>query len=227
MQSQSVMIDYLQNEVKPGEQLLWWGKPEPSRKAKTPSTATAVYIVNGILAIFMVFLIAFDIHLLNEESSLFSGPDPFTVLLLIVAIGLLGLNLYRIYAAYSVAQKHITNLRHTIYGITNQRVIVMTAGTQGFAVNSYGANDIGQINRVETGDGWGDVSFGKPRHIQQGVRTLTIVEKLVGIPEVQKVADILTRTFKIAPPAATPPAQTWYPQQPAQPYPPTPQQYME
>lgn len=222
MQPQSVMIDYLQNEVKPGEQLLWWGKPELSRRAKTASTATVVYIVNGILAVLMLFLVAFDIHLLYEENSLLSEPDPFTILLLIVAIGLLGLNLYRIYAAYSTAQKYITNLRHTIYGITNQRVIVMTAGTQGFVVNSYGANDIGQINRVETGDGWGDVSFGKPRHVQQGARTLTLVEKLVGIPEVQKVADILTRTFKVTP-SATPSAPIWHPQQ----YPPTPQQYME
>lgn len=72
----------------------------------------------------------------------------------------------------------------------------MTASKQGFAVNSYTQHDIGQINRVETGGGWGDVSYGKVRQIRKGMRMISVTEKLVGIPNAHMVADSLTRTFK-------------------------------
>lgn len=223
MQTGPAMIDQLQNEVKPGEQLLWWGTPDPARKAKAVNTTTTAYIIYGILSVLMAGLVIFDIHLLQEDIMWLSGPDPFTVLMLLIGLGLLGINLYRIYATYSVTQKQITNLRNTIYGITNQRVIVMTAGQQGFAVNSYTRNEMGQINRIETGDGWGDVSFGRPRQIQRGTRTLTIVEKLVGVSDVRRVEDILIRTFKNTPPAMVP----GQPVLPVQSYPPMPQHYMQ
>ncbi|HET8846502.1 MAG TPA: hypothetical protein VFN35_33875 [Ktedonobacteraceae bacterium] len=210
MQVDAVLIDRLQNEVKPDEQLLWWGVPNPKRRVKAANPAVATYVVSGTLAIFMIALIIFNIYLFTEESRVSSGPDPFTVFLFIIAIVLLGVNAYRIYTAYTLTHKHATQLQQTIYGITNQRVIVMTLNGQGFAVNSYTASDIGQINRIETGDGWGDVSYGKPRQIQRGGRTLTIVEKMVGIPDAQRAADILTRTFKSP---ALPPN---YPPQPLQ-----------
>jgi hypothetical protein len=225
MQPGPAMIDHLQNELKPGEQLLWWGIPDPARRAKTASTVTPAYILYGTLILLAIGLIAFNIHLISEEIALLEGPDLFTIILLVISIALLLINAYRIYVTYNTTHKYVNDLRKTIYGITNQRVIVMTAGTPSFSVNSYTREEMGQIIRVETDDGWGDVSYGKPRQIQRGGRILTIVEKLVGIPNVRKVEDLLIRTFK-----SPQPVPGGYPPQaeaPAQSYPPMPQHYMQ
>lgn len=218
----SMVDSSLQQELKAGEQLLWWHRPDPAHRAKTGSVQTINLTIYSILALVMVALIIFDIQLFREESSL-NGIDSNTVILLLVSIVLLGVYLYRLFQLSHQRAQHATNLRNTIYGITNQRVIVMTATAQNFIVNSYRANDIGQINRVETGEGWGDVSYGKARHIQQGRRTLTIVEKLVGVPNVRQVEDLLVQTFKSAPAPGTPPV--FYTAQTPPPYPPTPQSY--
>lgn len=223
MQSGPIMVDpSLQQELKPGEQLLWWGKPDIARRVKTGSGQTINITIYSILALVMVALVIFDIQLFSEESS-FGSIDSNTVILLLVSLVLLGVYIYRLYQFASQRTQYTTNLRNTTYGITNQRVIVITATTQHFIVNSYRANDLGQINRVETGGGWGDVSYGKARHIQRGRRTIAIVEKLVGIPNVRLVEDLLVTTFKgSGTPPAFPPAQT---PPPPQSYPPTPQSY--
>src|SRR5579883_2720835 len=61
MQSEPMMVDpYLQHELKPGEQLLWWGRPDPKHRART-GNASGVFITNiviySILAFVMVGLI--------------------------------------------------------------------------------------------------------------------------------------------------------------------------
>lgn len=226
MQMEQAMVDpALQDELKPGEQLLWWGRPDPRRRAKTAGTQSISYIIYGVMVIVMAVLVASSIQLAQEETSYLSGPSTSTIALLIAAIILLGAYAYRIFLLYSQRAKYSITLKNTIYGITNQRVIVMTANPRGFAVNSYTHNDIGQINRVETGDGWGDVSYGKVRQMRSGLRTLNVTEKLVGIPNARMVADILARTFKNAGPGAP-----WYPPQtPALmlQYPPLPQEYVQ
>ncbi|MDQ2717161.1 MAG: hypothetical protein M3Z08_19850 [Chloroflexota bacterium] len=66
-------------------------------------------------------------------------------------------------------------------------------------MNSCTRDDIGQINRVETGGGWGNLSYGKARHIQRGNRLFTVAETLQGIPNVRMVEDLLSTTFKSVP----------------------------
>ncbi len=219
MQQQQMMIDLsLQNELKPGEQLLWWGRCDPKRKAKSININTGIgvgaqtanYIIYSVLAIAGLGLIFNALHLISEENNLFGRPDPTSIFLLLFSIVLLLLFVYRIYHMYSLTQRQTTNLRNTTYGITNRRVIVMIAKKQGPTVHSFTQNDIGQINRVETGGGWGDVAFGKVRQIQRGMRTLTITEKLQGIPNAHMVEDILVRTFKS-------PDASWSPEYVSQP----------
>jgi hypothetical protein len=225
MQTGPLQVDpYLQNELKPGEQLLWWGRPDPAHRVKSTGTVNTNYIIYGALAIAMVFLLFFDIHLINEESTDFSSPDPLTIGLLIISIILLSVYMYRIYMLYSATQKSTRNLRNTIYGITNRRIIVMTLVGQNFAVKSHTQSDIGQITRTETGGGWGDVGYGVPRAMQVGMRATTIVDKLAGVPGARLVEDILIRTFKNV---NAVPQQIWYSQPSVEPYPPSPQQYIQ
>lgn len=195
-QEYTMMVDpALQNELKPGEQLLWWGRPDPKRKAKSAYAQTANYIIYGILAVVAIGLIISNLNLIFQEIGFFGRPDSDSIFLLFVSFALLCVPLYRFYASYNLIQKQVNDLRNTIYAITNQRVIMMTARKSGVTVNSYTQNDIGQINRVETGDGWGDVAFGKVRQVQRGLRTIPVTEKFTGIPNVHLVADILSRTF--------------------------------
>lgn len=197
MHQEPIMIDpSLQNELKPNEQLLWWGRPDPARMVKNTNTQMATVIVFGLLLLVAIGLIFNNLRLIFEEISFFGQADSNSYFLLFISFLLLCVPSYRLYLLYSQTQKRINDLRQTIYGITSQRVIVMTASKQSFAVNSYTHNDIGQINRIETGGGWGDVAYGKVRQIQRGTRTITITEKLVGIPNAHMVEDILSRTFQ-------------------------------
>ena len=225
MQARPITIDLrLQSELKPGEQLLWWGRPDLARRVKNIGSVNASYLIYGILAVAMIGLVIFDANLLIEETAFSDGPQPFTIFMLLFSILLVGVYFYRIYAVFSIMQANNNNLRNTIYAITNQRILVMTQTRQNFAVKSHAHNDIGQITRTETGEGWGDVSYGIPRTRQIGLRTVAVVDKLVGIPNARLVEDILIRTFKNP---SVPPQQTWYAPQPTevpQPYYPPAQQ---
>ena len=242
MQSKTVMDNpYVQNELKPEEQLLWWGKPNLTRRLKNNTALYTNTILLGVLAIVALVLIFNSLNLLNEEIGFGDGLQSSTIFLLISCIALFAVSITRIVLFYNRIQKNVTNLRNTIYAITNQRIFVVTATSTSFAVKSHTRSDIGQIVRSETGEGWGDVSYGIPRAQQSGFRSVTVVDKFAGIPNARMVEDILIRTFKSGQQA---PQQVWYPpqpqsmpvqpyplrpqypaQQPAQPYPPLPQQY--
>jgi hypothetical protein len=234
MQSETVLDNpQVQNEMKPGEHLLWWGKPNLARRVKNHNTSLYINtIFMGILAVFMLFLVYNAWNLFMEEID-FSGSFQSTTLFLVILPSFMFiLCLFRIALVYYQFQKARTNLVNTTYAITDQRIIVITATGKGFAVKSHTRGDIGQIVRMETGEGWGDVSYGIPRSQQSGSRSVTVVDKLVGVPNAWMVEDVLMRTFKSGPPAA--PQQVWYPPQPqpqyyAQPtqYPPQPQYYAQ
>lgn len=197
MQPQQMMIDpSLQNELKSGEQVLWWGRCDPKRRARATNTYIAYYILYGVLCVAFFFLLFSVIQLAQSENTYLSGISSSTIALLVGTFILFGVMLYRISLTYRQQARQTTDLRNTTYGITNRRVIVMIARKQGPTVHSFTQSDIGQINRVETGAGWGDVAFGKVRQIQRGMRMLTVTEKLQGIPNARMVEDILARTFK-------------------------------
>jgi hypothetical protein len=224
----------LQNELKAGEQLLWWGKPDPAHSVKENNRLKNVMIIWRILAIILLALSLVCALLLRSEMA-FPGTwaiaslaslEISTIVILLVTVTVFAFCLNRVYLQWKAQHKHATNVKNTLYGITNQRIIVMTATKQGLTVSSFTREDIGQINRIETGGGWGDIMFSKPRQIQRGTRSIAVVSKLGGIPNVRLVDDILTRTFKNVAPSAPPPPLQPTPQTPTQ-YPPAPEDYMQ
>lgn len=189
----------IQRELKEGEQLLWWGQPEVKRRAKSSNNTLQVAAISyGLLAIIALIFIVVIAQLLQEESAyaFLSGIKVPSLMLLGAILVLLIFIGYRAYVTYNQYKKPITALRNTVYGITDQRVLVIVKNTQGFSVNSYTRDNMGQLNRVETGEGWGDITFGKVRQMQSGLRSVLVAEKLVGVPNVRSVEDLLERTFK-------------------------------
>lgn len=221
MQSETVLDNpQVQNEMKPGKHLLWWGKPNLAHRVKSH-----IFYINpiimGVLAIFSLWLVYNAWNLLIEEVGFDGNLQGSTLVLLIFCIVLFISCLARILLFYYQIQKNRANLLNTTYAITDRRIMVITATSKGLAVKSHTRGDIGQIVRAETGGGWGDVSYGIPRSQQAGFRSVTLVDKLAGIPNAGMVEDILMRTFKNSQPA---PQQDWYPSYPQQqPYPPQPQ----
>jgi hypothetical protein len=238
MQSETVLDNpQVQNEMKPGEHLLWWGKPNLAHRVKS-----RIFYLNpiimGVLAVFTLVLIYNAWNLLIEEIGFYGSFQSTSLSLFVFCVFLFLFCLARILLFYYQIQKNFANLRNTTYAITDRRIIVITATSKSLAVKSHTRGDIGQIVRSETGGGWGDVSYGIPRSQQAGFRSVTVVDKLAGVPNAGMVEDILMRTFKNSQPV---PQQGWYPsypqQQPylsqpqydAQPvqYPPSPQYYAQ
>lgn len=222
----------LQNELKAGEQLLWWGKPDPAHSVKVNNRLKTVMTIWIILAIILLALSLACALLLHTEMSF---PETWTIaslatlaistiVLLLVSIAVFVFCLNRVYLLWKAQRKHAVDIKNTLYGITDQRVIVMTGSKQGLIVSSYTREDIGQISRIETGGGWGDINYSKPRQIQRGMRSVAVVSRLAGVPDVRLVEDILTRTFKnVAPPV---PQSQQRPPTPAH-YPPAPEEYIQ
>lgn len=235
MQAEPMMVDpYLHSELRPNEQLLWWGKPDLAHSMKGNNYTVTLIVVWSVLAIILLALSIICASLLRTVMTIPVEWDVANlttlqismVALLLISLATFGICLYRLYLLWKLRHKHATDIKNTLYGITNQRVIVMTATRRGLAVASYTREDIGQISRVETGGGWGDVMYGKPRHIQRGTRQVAVVSKLAGIPNVRQVEDILTRTFKNTETPPVPPAIALQEMSQVQ-YPPAPEEYMQ
>lgn len=207
-EAQSVDLSVLR-ELRPDEQLLWWGQPDPRRQVRTNSPL--VYILYGILISAISSLLYFFLAQYAEVSQFF--PSIFVFFILFVLAILLLLLLIAAYGTYKIYHKIAIDLRHTTYAITDQRIITIVTNQQDFAVTSHTAEDVGMIQLVETDDGWGNVSYGYPHALQVGAVRATIIPTLTGIPHVRMVEDILSRTFKqrgySAPHVESPPASNF------------------
>ena len=200
-------------ELRPGEQLLWWGRPDPQHQVRQDHAYT--YILLACIIAALAYLLYFCVETyFGTRNGLLLAP----IFLVICMLLLLVLVLYAYLRLY---RKLASDLRHTTYAVTNQRIIVMVANPQGLNVTSHTAEDMGAIQLIETGDGWGDVSYGLPHTFAVGAARITIIDKLAGIPNARMVENLLNRTFKQMP---SPGQQAWAHPQPY-PYASTPQQY--
>lgn len=194
----------LMQEVKPDEQVLWWSRPNLARRVRPENLLTLPTAISTVLALFFLLLTVLLAQLLLAERATPEGPNGLVLVFCCACLAFFALYLYKALRIFDQSRQYTQNLKKTLYAITDRRIIVLTPARGGLSVKSYTRDDIGQISRVETGAGWGDVSYGRPRLLQQGTQLFTLVEKLVGLPDVRTVEDLLVRTFK-SPAASVPP----------------------
>jgi hypothetical protein len=129
-----------------------------------------------------------------------TGDDP-AVLVGSLLIALFLLFCLFLFLIFLIAPRSMTRtLARTVYGITNQRVVVITRGKNGPVTRSHTSADFGPLERLERGAGWGDISYGRPRFTRAGGTQVRVIDQLNGIPHVREVEGLLLRVFKNAQP---------------------------
>jgi hypothetical protein len=111
-------------ELRAGESMLWWGRPDPKRRMKRRQSQNIPLRFGIILAIFLL-MIFLDTLFIPDWTYIMSSSVSLVMLVVVNLIVLYSV-FYTIpvYLAYRRLQKQ---LRHTNYAITNQRAIMMTA----------------------------------------------------------------------------------------------------
>ncbi len=176
-------------ELRSGEQVLWWGRPDPKRQVIHKRSRLTPFWA-GIL---LVVLIGFDIFVFSHPYAIDGG---IVIAVMLVNAGLLfpaALVSYN----FVLRREHLRALRYTLYAITNQRALIVTAQPgKSRGVVSYAKEDIGTISRHEGKEGWGNLIFGMPRpSVVQGRRVMASAS-FGGIPKVREAELILFQTFK-------------------------------
>lgn len=136
-----------EQEMLPGEELLWAEKPLPGRVAlqSLPSALLAIPFLLVALVIFRQFLGFGMGHLM--PGGMMGGGSIFSIVIgVFVLVGLWMV----LSPLWSYRQGG-----NTVYAITDRRALIITGGR----VQSYGASDIEVIERRAREDGVGDVIF--------------------------------------------------------------------
>ena len=169
-----------QREMRPGEKLVWAGRPRPGAVARGSLLASAFGIPFLAFALFWTFLASGA-----AKGGGFGFFFPFFGLpFIIVGMGIVGTPLWAAVRA-----------RSTIYAITDQRIVIMrTGGTR--EVQSYGPEDLDSLDRRERPDGSGDIIFRNENLMRRG-RNGTYVSNnkigFFGIPDVRQVEQSIRR----------------------------------
>lgn len=180
----------LRNEMDDGEQLLWSGKPRPSRLAMQMLPVSVFGLFFGGFAIVLdSFALGMILHAgpaFSHGATSSSGTPAMAWIfpvfgLPFVAVGL-GMILSPLFA--------FRRAKTTVYGVTDCRAIIVTA-RRGKTVKSYRARDIDNISRVERSDGTGDVTFAHQySYTNDGNRNTTTIG-FFGIPEPREVEKMI------------------------------------
>lgn len=186
----------LWNQVKPelqnGEELLWVGKPMPLRVVLASSE-----LISGLVGVVMIiiFFIVFSsfyasFRMPSSFNSSFNSPFSFFSLFPLIFVAVGAFTIGRPIYAFFMATR-------TLYGLTDQRALIITQTFSGKKVESYTESD--QIERTEIANGKGDLVFDRThtRYRRKGgyrVRTRKI--GFFGIENVREVEAMMLRSLR-------------------------------
>lgn len=185
----------VEEELMPGEELLWVGRPA------SPFSGLAGHHARTSIVALLGFLIALGIFLwliplagvATAAPHMFFSPMWIPMILIFLLV---------LAAAASGPIGGMLNARRTTYAITNRRLLILD-GILSTKVTSYGPDDIERIERRSRGGGSGDIIFRyEPRayHTRrtdvmwQGPAT-SVPIGFFGIPDVRQVEQLLIETF--------------------------------
>ena len=202
MQSASTIDPLVLRELHPGEQLLWWARPDAQKRVTRETNVSRHLTAVVVLGIAVAFTLIIFFSILRNFI-MWGSPDGASLVTFLIFLLCIAFLIFRFILVLSRFDPRGTRLlRNTVYAITNQRIIVITVGKT-YNVISQTPDQIGQLDRLERPDGWGDIIYGIGRSAQIGTRTVVRRAALAGIPDVRGVEALLVRTFKQ--PAYTPP----------------------
>ena len=186
------LVARLRAELRPGETLVWTGRPIPAVAARG---AWIFSIVGGVMLIPMVVMavvfggIFLAVALLAKSACFLLFLLPFFGVLMII-VGIVALMPF-------LARRQAGN---TVYALTDRRAIIWQKGPFAFHVRSFAREQLQEFQRSERPDGTGDLIFEqvpwRDGHGHQQVRC-------VGFTSIARVRDVeeLIRATLLAPPS--------------------------
>jgi hypothetical protein len=195
MQEGEFIVDpVILRELRDGEQPLWCARPDPKRRIERGARPGAFeWSVRLRLACLPVVAILAAISFFVEPR--LAAAHTYTLLLVLAAILLL-ISLAGSLPKYGRKRSGSSELRHIVYAITNQRILVISTARGQQWVQPYTRQEIGRIQRLERQkDGWGDIIFGQGQP-GQGGQQVAAAARFIGIPDVRGVEALLLKTFK-------------------------------
>src|SRR5450432_2612053 len=123
MQSRPTIDDLsFQQELKLDEQVLWSGKPDPAHMVKNSNPQQVLLIIINIILVIVLFaLTLFMVQLFNEERAASTGLEIPSLLFVLICLASFVYRLYGLYRLFNQRRQRVTNLKKTLYAITNQR----------------------------------------------------------------------------------------------------------
>jgi len=196
---------FLKREMGPGEELLWFNRPDTKRFRMTGP--------NGIFLILTIIFGSIGLPMTIVAITLLATPHDTNGTNLATAFFIIGgtfLFMTLFFGIFALFYRQAS--RHTLYGITNQRIIILNTGPI-LTVDSYSRNDIGHITRRERPDNSGDLFFTGPRSPMYqynnnyaynnsnysygyGAYGMSNTGRFIAIPDVRTAERILRETFK-------------------------------
>lgn len=174
-----------QNELEPGENLLWTGNPDPQR---------AMFSTFG-LWFFAIPWTAFSLFWTwgaSGSGRRLSQPGwTFELLFPLFGLPFILIGFAMLLAPFSASRK----AKRTTYAITDRRVLVIESGRTKI-VQSFRGNDLGEIKRIERAGGSGDLVFAQRTSTDSDGDKRTTDTKFIGIADVRAADDLLRTTFK-------------------------------
>jgi hypothetical protein len=185
-QEQTALSQKLQQELQRNEQVIWQAYPEGSRRAKQSLLRTLLpsWMVLRLFLLLSMFLVVV------VTSIVYRSTTP--LLLVLYGSIFLAVMLVAIILVVSPRRTARRRLQNTIYAITTRRLLVITLDRDQWVQNSYEAQDLGRIDYIERGDGWGDVVIGVQQRVQsQGYSLVVMSPRLSGVEHARSVAALL------------------------------------
>ncbi|EFL90832.1 hypothetical protein [Ahrensia sp. R2A130] len=169
----------VQAELARREKLVWADRP---RRLRSHVMATLPIFLFGIP--FFAFAVFWTAAAAGFDTP--SSSDPFSMIFplfgvpfILVGLGLLSSPIWALHKA-----------RKTIYGLTEDRAIVITHGFSR-SVKSYNIADISRLERIMHGDQFGDLVFGEERRRGKKGRTITTKIGFYGIYDPKRLEETM------------------------------------
>lgn len=164
-------------ELENDEELVWIGKPS-LRRTMIPALTGF-----GIGVVWTAFIVNF-IYMWHSGPNDVRGPGGlFGMQGLLADLFFLPFIFIGVAALFSPLWFYV-EAKRTVYGLTNKRVLIVRVG-RSRKVQTFGPDDIGDVERIERPDGSGDLSFARRHYHDSDGNSKSRATQLVGIPEVR------------------------------------------
>ncbi len=190
MQVEESFLSVIRSELSHGEVVLWADRPDPQRVMiqTLPLMGCGIAWTAGVLPIIMMQVFAFgsvsDRTDINSSSKFNWSAILFGIPFIAVGIAMTISPFWQRWQA-----------RHTVYALTDERIIIIR-GTFKRSVKSFQPAQVEIFERVERGDGSGDLTVAKETYKDSDGHNQVSNVVLIGIKEVRKVEELIRKTLK-------------------------------